>query len=131
MAMAAVTALRTVKDGLVSLTWAPAVSLARTTVLGIFSGIEVGSLLITDETSGAKHAFGQAVFRKEGDAAGTKDTSTTPKVDILVRSESFWLRLLFSADIGFAESYMLSEFECSDLVSFFRVRTCPVLYDTC
>lgn len=119
--MAAVTTLGALKDRLLGWTWAPAVCLARTAVLGILSGVEVGSLLITDEANGAKYAFGQVVFHREGDAAGAKDANTIPRVGILVKSESFWLRLLLLADVGFAESYMLGEFECNDLVSFFRV----------
>jgi cyclopropane-fatty-acyl-phospholipid synthase len=30
--------------------------------------------------------------------------------------------LFLFADMGFAESYMLGEFECSDLTSFFEVN---------
>lgn len=123
MDMAAVTAISTVKDRLLGWIWAPAVSIARTIVIGIFSGVEVGSLVITDEASGAKYTFGLAAFHKEGNAAGPKDAKTIPEVQILVKDESFWLRLLLFADIGFAESYMLGDFECNDLVSFFRVCT--------
>lgn len=131
MAMAAVTALVALKDRLLGWTWAPAVYLARAAVLGIFSGVEVGSLLITDEANGMKYAFGQGVFHREGDVAGAKDANTIPRVDIVIKSESFWLRLLLLADIGFAESYMLGDFECNDLVSFFRVCKCPIPYDIC
>lgn len=127
--MTAFTALDTLKNGFFSWVWAPAVSLARTAVLGIFSGVEVGRLVITDEASGVRHIFGQAVFHKEGDAAGAKVVKIIPNVEILVKDESFWLRLLLFADIGFAESYMLGDIECNDLVSFFRVRECPILYD--
>lgn len=127
--MTAFTALETLKDKLLSWTWVPAVSLARKAVLGIFSGVEVGSLVITDEASGVRHTFGQAVFHKEGDSDGTNGMKTVPKVEILVKDEFFWLRLLLLADIGFAESYMLGDIECSDLVSFFRVRKCLFLHD--
>lgn len=101
--------------------------MARTTVLGIFSGVEVGSMLIVDEVSGSKYTFSQPILRADNGNHEAKTANSMPSVKIRVKRESFWLRLLLFADIGFAESYMLGDFECDDLVSFFRVCECPSL----
>ena len=44
-----------------------------------------------------------------------------PRVEIVVKNEAFWVRLFLFADMGFAEAYMLGDFECEDLTSFFQV----------
>jgi cyclopropane-fatty-acyl-phospholipid synthase len=43
------------------------------------------------------------------------------RVELVIKREAFWVRLLLFADMGFAESYMLGDFECSDLTGFFEV----------
>ncbi|KUJ09820.1 cyclopropane-fatty-acyl-phospholipid synthase [Mollisia scopiformis] len=121
MAAEAITALGSLKETFVSWTWPPAVNLARSLVLGIFSGIESGSLLIIDEARCVKHAFGQSSFEKDGNKVDAKSVYTIPHVQIVVKRDSFWLRLLLFADIGFAEGFMLGDFECNDLTSFFRL----------
>ncbi|CZR57390.1 related to cyclopropane synthase [Phialocephala subalpina] len=121
MAAAAITALGALKETLLAWTWPPAVNLARKAVLGIFSGLEAGSLLIIDEASGVKHAVGQSSFDEDGNKANAKSVYTVPNVEIVVKRDSFWLRLFLFADIGFAEGYMLGDFECNDLTSFFRL----------
>lgn len=128
MAMIAVTTLDRIKYGLLGLTWAPIVSIARTAVLRIFSGVEVGRLLIIDEPSGATYAFGQPLLHGNGGNIDAESAESLLNVRIIVKLDSFWLRLLLFGDIGFAESYMLGNFECHDLVSFFRVCTCLILY---
>lgn len=127
MAVEAVTALRAPWERLLKWTWDPAVSMARTIVLGIFSGLEVGSMLIIDEVNGTEYAFGQPTLHGNSRKGDMKRPDSIPIAKICVKREFFWLRLLLFADIGFAESYMLEEFECDDLVSFFRVCTWPVL----
>lgn len=121
----AVTALGSLKETLLSWAWPPAVNLARRAVLSIFSNVETGSLLIKDEASGTKHFFGQSFLCEDGSGAEVKSAYAVPSVEILIKRETFWLRLFLFADIGFAESYMLGDFECNDLTSFFRVCTCP------
>lgn len=125
--MKAVTTLDKIKDGLLSLTWAPAISMARTTVLRMFAGLEEGRLLIIDETIGAVYTFGQPLLHNNGGKVDAKSSNSLLNVRIAVRFDSFWLRLLLFADVGFAESCMLGEIECDDLVSFFRVCTSPTL----
>lgn len=127
MAVAAVTALRALWERLLKWTWDPAVSMARTIVLGIFAGLEVGSILVIDEVSGTEYAFGLSMLHEDSPKSDTNRPDSIPVVKICVKRESFWLRLLLFADIGFSESYMLDEFECDDLVSFFRVCTWPIM----
>lgn len=127
MNMSAFTTLVTLKRRFVSWTWETAVSMARLIVLGIFSGVEVGSMLIVDEASGSNYTFGQPMFRDNNGKFETESSCSIPVVKLCVKREAFWLRLLVFADIGFAESYMLGDLECDDLVSFFRVCECPSL----
>lgn len=93
-------------------TWLPIINVARTIILGMFSNLDCGRLLIVDETNGTKHHFGQPK------SSGVK---VSENVELVVKHELFWLRVLLFADIGFGESYMLGEFDCDDLTSFFRV----------
>lgn len=123
LAIAAVGALQdTLKDTF--LTWPPAVSFARRTALSMFSGLETGSLLIIDETMGVEHIFDQKITIANG--KDVRSIYTIPEVRIVVKRDSFWLRLILFADIGFAEGYMLGDLECNDLTSFFRV--CAIFF---
>jgi hypothetical protein len=124
MAAATVTTLGALKETLLGWTPPRAVDLARSVVLRIFSGLETGSLIIIDK-AGEKHIFGQSYFDEDVEKTHVNSIDTAPKVEIVVKRSSFWLRLFLFADIGFAEGYMLGDFECSDLTSFFRVCTCP------
>lgn len=121
---AAVITLGALKETLLGWTPPLVVDLAKSAVLRIFSGLKIGSLLILDE-AGEKHVFGQSYFDEDDEKTDVNSIDTVPKVQIVVKRSSFWLRLYLFADIGFAEGYMLGDFECSDLTSFFRVRTCP------
>ena len=107
------------------LTWGPAVGVARAAIISVLSQIETGTLLLVDGPGESRHVFGQ----KLSGAAGTKTTEsglprradTVPRVEIVVKNEAFWVRLFLFADMGFAEAYMLGDFECEDLTSFFQV----------
>lgn len=127
MAAAIETPTGELKETLLGWAWTPLIKLARSTVLGIFSRLDSGSLLIIDQVSGAKHKFGQICIAEDGNKANAKRIYTVPSAEIVVKRHSFWLRLLLFADIGFAEGYMLGDFECNDLTSFFRVCTFPAL----
>lgn len=105
--------------------WAPLVSVAKTTVLSTLANIETGTLLLVDEPGETRHVFGQNLSGTVDDQApgepGTRRADTTPRVEIVVKRDSFWPRLLLFADIGFSEAYMLGDFHCQDLTSFFQV----------
>ncbi|KAI4205404.1 MAG: hypothetical protein LQ350_000446 [Teloschistes chrysophthalmus] len=89
--------------------WSPLVRLSRAAVLNLLSRVEIGYLLISD-TDGSETVCGERWPKEEG-----------PATELKVLKETFWVRLLLFADMGFAESFMLGEVACSDLVSFFKI----------
>lgn len=104
------------------LTWGPAVEIARTAVLSLLSRIEKGTLLLVDSPAGTRHVFGQKLSGKTGNESGLpRLADTVPRVEIVVNDDAFWIRLFLFADMGFAEAYMLGDFDCQDLTSFFQV----------
>jgi cyclopropane-fatty-acyl-phospholipid synthase len=90
-----------------SLAWAPLVNASRSTCLALLSRIETGCLEIVD-VDDSSHVCGPR-------------SSAYPYAKLLVNKDTFWVRLLLFADMGFAESFMLSEVSCSDLTSFFKL----------
>ncbi|KAG5984080.1 hypothetical protein E4U55_006112 [Claviceps digitariae] len=105
--------------------WPPLVSVAKTAVLSTLANIETGTLLLVDEPGETRHVFGQKLSGTVDDQTpgepGTRRADTTPRVEIVVKRDSFWPRLLLFADIGFSEAYMLGDFHCEDLTSFFQL----------
>ncbi|KAL8690699.1 MAG: hypothetical protein Q9218_003911 [Villophora microphyllina] len=89
--------------------WSPLVRLSRAAVLNLLGRVEVGHLLISD-TDGSETVCGERWPKEEG-----------PTTELKVWKDVFWVRLLLFADMGFAESFMLGEVACSDLVSFFKI----------
>lgn len=95
-------------------------------MVSLFSRIENGTLVIIDETTGRTTSYGQKIAKEHSKMTngvnGThKKSSGAGKVELVVRKETFWVRLFLFADMGFAESYMLGEVECADLTGFFQV----------
>ncbi|KAG5949430.1 hypothetical protein E4U53_005892 [Claviceps sorghi] len=105
--------------------WGPLVSVARTTILSTLANIETGTLLLVDEPGETRHVFGQnlsgAARHQVPGEAGTRRLDATPRVEVVVKRDSFWPRLLLFADIGFSEAYMLGDFHCQDLTGFFQL----------
>ncbi|KAI9836614.1 MAG: hypothetical protein M1819_001248 [Sarea resinae] len=93
-------------------TWGPIVSLSRNAVLGLLGRIEIGQIIIT-EADGAFTVCGPVKIAKGSDGK--------PWTELAVMSDHFWVRLALFADMGFAESCMLGEVKCSDLVAFFQI----------
>ncbi|OTB14083.1 hypothetical protein K445DRAFT_302646 [Daldinia sp. EC12] len=114
-----------IRGALGSLTWGPALAIAKPAVLSIFSKIEVGTLLLVDEPAGTRTVYGQRLTSKGSPPINRENiprkANTVPRVEIRVKDDAFWMRLLLFADMGFAESYMLGEFECVDLTAFFQL----------
>ena len=106
-------------------TWGPALAVAKPAILSALSRIETGTLLLVDEPSSTRYVFGQKLSGKLGaqqlPSTPTRQAYTIPRVEIVVKNEAFWMRLFLFADMGFAEAYMLGDFECHDLTSFFQV----------
>ncbi|CAO1632167.1 unnamed protein product [Parajaminaea phylloscopi] len=114
--------------------YGPLVALARSSVLGLFSRLQVGVLTIEDDADGSVKRFGDAalISRLTASDSGNDNvsrakasTSSTPQ-DLLasrgivlatlrVRKDTFWLRMLFGADLGFSEAYMASEVDTPSL----------------
>ncbi|KAK3319228.1 cyclopropane-fatty-acyl-phospholipid synthase [Apodospora peruviana] len=120
------------------LTWGPVLAVARPRIQSVFSSIEVGTLLVIDKTTGQQQRVqlhGQTLgpgklenLTADYDFSeltnglnGVRKATTIPRVELVVKSEAFWVRTLLFADMGFAESYMLGEVECADLTSFFQL----------
>ncbi|KAI0019489.1 cyclopropane-fatty-acyl-phospholipid synthase [Xylariomycetidae sp. FL0641] len=113
-----------VRGTLGSFTWGPALAVAKPAILSVFSKIEVGTLLLVDETAGTRLVYGQKLGPKSAETNGeypARRADAIPRVEVVVKNEAFWMRLFLFADMGFAESYMLGEFECADLTAFFQL----------
>jgi cyclopropane-fatty-acyl-phospholipid synthase len=114
-----------------SISFGPALSLSKTAVVSLFSKIEAGTLVVTDLTTGTTRSYGQKIAKEHKKATNgingvngrhaKKKTGKVSKVELLVKKETFWVRLFLFADMGFAEAYMLGEVECTDLTGFFKV----------
>jgi cyclopropane-fatty-acyl-phospholipid synthase len=109
-----------------SLTWHPTLRVAKSSILFILSQIQIGTLLLVDESDKTNYVFGQkdveAVDDMTRGAWPRNRIDNAPLVKIVIKSAEFWMRLFLFADMGFAEAYMLKDFECQDLTSFFQVR---------
>lgn len=107
------------------ITWKPALAVAKPAVLSVLSKIEKGTLLVVDEPGETRHVFGQKLSGKLGQVRAEDDivrqATIVPRVEIVVKNDAFWVRLFLFGDMGFAEAYMLNDFECEDLTSFFQV----------
>ncbi|KAI1135069.1 cyclopropane-fatty-acyl-phospholipid synthase [Hypoxylon sp. FL0543] len=114
-----------VRGTLGGLTWGPALAIAKPAVLSVFSRIEVGTMLLVDEPAGTRLLYGQKLTSKSPEVTirdySARKADVIPRVEVRVKDDAFWMRLLLFADMGFAESYMLGEFECVDLTAFFRL----------
>lgn len=102
--IAQVTALRSYTG---SLAWQPLLQVSRNACLSVLSRVQIGCLEIIDE-DGTTYNCGPS-------------SSASPYARLTVNKEMFWVRLALFADMGFAESYMLSEVSCSDLTTFFQI----------
>jgi cyclopropane-fatty-acyl-phospholipid synthase len=119
------------RGALGGVTWGPGVLVSKAAITSMLSRIEIGQLIITDETTGQMTSYGQKMAKEQSKISNsvngvncTKKAGGVRKVKLVVKREAFWVRLFLFADMGFAESYMLGDFECSDLTGFFEVCDC-------
>ena len=98
-------------------------SFAKRTIRSLLSSIQIGTLVIIDETSGEHHSFGDSNNINLDSAVTTTNGALTypPHAKLVVKSPAFWLRVLLLNDLGFAQSYMAGEVSCPDLTAFFRL----------
>lgn len=83
---------------------APAILLAKTTIISLMEKIQTGTLRVID--SERVYTFGNG---------------SEPKATITVINQSFWLRMLLLSDLGFSESFMASEIDVDNLDHLFKV----------
>jgi cyclopropane-fatty-acyl-phospholipid synthase len=119
------------RGALGGVSWGPGLAVSKAAVTAMLSRIEIGQLIITDETTGQITIYGQKIAKEHSKMSngvngvnGIKKVGGVRKVEWVVKRETFWMRLFLFADMGFAESYMLGDFECSDLTGFFEVWHC-------
>ncbi|KAJ3521939.1 hypothetical protein NM688_g8948 [Phlebia brevispora] len=80
--------------------------LPKAAVLRALSGIVHGRLTV-EAVNGDIHVFG--------------DAQSLRSVTLRVRNDTFWRRLLFFNDLGFAESYMNGEIDCDDVSALLQL----------
>ncbi|GAB7356662.1 hypothetical protein MBLNU459_g7378t1 [Dothideomycetes sp. NU459] len=112
-----VSSLQSVGSYAASYTWGPLLSLSRTTILSLLSRVQAGHLKIVD-VDGKTTVYGQ---KQVVNGFLEKTVYTMPQTELIVHKDTFWVRMLLFADMGFAESYMLGEVSCSDLTAFFKL----------
>ncbi|KAJ1033992.1 hypothetical protein NDA18_000866 [Ustilago nuda] len=115
----------------------PTAAIARSSILSLFFKLTVGQLELRTQ-DGQVHRFGDPTLVKskqhnhESSVASNKSKSVaaasaelannsakTPHAIIIVRNESFWTRMFFGADLGFAEAYMIGDVDTPDLAACF------------
>jgi cyclopropane-fatty-acyl-phospholipid synthase len=119
-----------IRGALGGVSWGPVLSVSKAAVTSLLTRIELGQLVIRDETTGQTTSYGQKIAKEHtrktngvnGVNGAHKKIGGVRKVELVVKREAFWVRLFLFADMGFAESYMLGDFECADLTSFFEVN---------
>jgi cyclopropane-fatty-acyl-phospholipid synthase len=123
----------TFRSNLGSLTWGPTLSVAKSFILSVLSRIEIGTLLLVDEPGQTTHVFGQKSAREletvAANAQPRRRGDNIPQATVVIKKGEFWMRLFLFADMGFAEAYMLKDFECQDLASFFQVSVTLTSYN--
>lgn len=102
--------------------WAHIIAQSRTAVLSHLQAIQIGAITIID-ADGYVVTCGNARADKNGcaDSNEGKSVYDIAYAELKIHHPIFWLRAALFADMGFAESYMLGEIDCSDLTAFFKV----------
>jgi cyclopropane-fatty-acyl-phospholipid synthase len=97
------------------------IAIARPAITSLLASIEVGTLDFVEETHGKPRGKPHAKHYVFGSSSNNGQDNTNPRVTLTVTSPTFYPRLFFLSDMGFAQSYLLGEVTCSDLTSFFRL----------
>lgn len=99
-----------------SLAWNPLVQFSRNTCISLLSRIQFGCLEIIDVDGEIYTLGGKEITKSQG-----ANSIPTPKTSLRIHKDTFWVRLLILADMGFADGYLLSEISCNDLTAFFTI----------
>ncbi|KAK0701638.1 cyclopropane-fatty-acyl-phospholipid synthase [Lasiosphaeria miniovina] len=110
-----------IRSRLGSLTWGPGLAIAKPTIQSLLSSIEVGTLILVDDPVDQRLVFDASFGALTNGDSDVRKLAAYPRVELVVKSEAFWMRLFLFADMGFAEAYMLGEVECADLTAFFQL----------
>lgn len=105
-------------------TWGPSLAAAKWAARSLFSNIQHGTLIVEDQVDGTKELYGESLGGAKAPGKlvnGEGHTGGPPRVVLVVKKSNFWMRLVLFADMGFAEAFLLGEFECSNLTAFFEV----------
>ncbi|KZT56536.1 cyclopropane-fatty-acyl-phospholipid synthase [Calocera cornea HHB12733] len=99
----------------------PMDSFAESFVVGYLGGISRGRLRIV--TPAAIYNFPTDEMKEKPQLGSTDVVGDASDIHatITVRRDSFWLRVLTTADLGFAEAYMTGEIDVDDLTSLFML----------
>lgn len=111
----------------------PTAAIARSSVLALFSKLTVGQLEVR-LLDGTVHRFGDPTLVKSkqhnhqeakskcafsGSITGTAGSASAPHAILIVKCDTFWTRMFFGADLGFAEAYMIGDVDTPDLGAVF------------
>lgn len=110
-----------VRGAIGSISWGPATSFAKQQVNGMFERLDTGTLTVIDHVTGEKRTYGQPMMESNDPAEGDAKIRAGPKANLVVYKETFWVRVMLFADMGFAESFMLGEVGTDDLAGFFQL----------
>lgn len=135
-----------VKSTLGGLSWGPVVTISRTMVTGMFAKLDRGTLVVKDMITGQTDTYGEHLPSEmtkfpNGSTNGAATNGAKKiapgshpaqkKITLTIFKDSFWVRVLLFADMGFAEAYMLGEVDTSDLAGFFQVSHTWPLHSKC
>ncbi|TKY85280.1 hypothetical protein EX895_006360 [Sporisorium graminicola] len=116
----------------------PTAAIARSSILALFSKLTVGQLEVR-LLDGTVHRFGDPTLVKSkqhthsettasssfkdgvkpATAAAAGTMTSAPHAVLTVKSDAFWTRMFFGADLGFAEAYMIGDVDTPDLAACF------------
>ena len=122
----------------------PIVPITRSSLFSLFSKLTVGQLEIRTP-DGRAHKFGDPTLVRSKEKNNRNDQAASPDARfppskaqaaqtapvpsnrnaphaiLIVKSDNFYLRMFFGADLGFAESFMIGEVDTPDLGACFDV----------
>lgn len=114
------------RGAIANVSWGPLLFISKVAVTTLLSRIEVGQVVVENETTGETNTYGQKSAQENPKLVnGLHDAHTkSPSLltgKLIVKKESFWVRLFLFGDMGFAEAFMLGDVECEDLTIFFEI----------
>lgn len=98
----------------------PILPIARSIVNTYISKlVDRGLLIIDDKSQEGVHSRTNEVKKWKSDDKTMKNHSYP--IRMVIKNPLFYIRVLVHSDLGFAESYMMEEFDVDDLTGLLRV----------